>query len=447
MISRFIEPFVRPRPSAAWLTGSVLIACGLAQVAAAQFARPLNAQEARSIGLNWAWFTQVQVDPSRNQVVSAGLVGDRLTVLTGAGVVQELDALTGRALWIAPIGNPEHPSFGPAGNERHVAVINGSTLYVLDRSDGRPVKIRPVGGAPGAAPAIAPEHVFVPLMTGRIEAYPLAEKVLTPWYYQSYGRVAVPPLVTPDSFVWATDAGRLYVGRLEDLGVRYRLETGSDFAAPPAYHRPFVYAANVSGEVFAMHELTGARRWKYATGFPVMRAPAAVEDRVFVTSEEPALHCVDGDTGTSLWEAADIRQFAALSKERVYGVDELGQLVALDAATGTRVARLATDLATHALVNDQTDRIYLISQDGEVQCLHELGSPKPLYHKQAPTEADQPTEEPSPETAESTASEGTAPAEPGAEPEASPFEEAPADGEKPAADTPFGAEDENPFDF
>ena len=447
MLSYFVETNWRRRTTAVVFAACTILIYGSLSPNA-HAARRLSAQDdARRMGLKRAWFAQVRLDPSRNHVESAVLVGDRLSVLTSAGLLHELNALTGETVWIAPVGNPDHPSLGPAGNEQYVALLNGSKLYVLDRTDGRPVKIRPVGGAPGAAPAVSRQHVFVPLLTGRIEGYPLEGKILTPWYYQSFGRAIVAPLATADSFVWATDAGRLYVGRLEDLGVRYRLETGSEIAAPPVSRQPFVYAATVSGEVFAMHELTGARRWKYATGFPVMRAPAAVEDRVFVTSEEPALHCIDATKGTALWEAPNITQFAALSRERVYGVDELGRLVALDAATGALLGRMATDVATNTLVNDKTDRIYLVSEDGLVQCLHELDADEPLDHKPAPTEAEQPAEAAATEPAETTQPQAATPTEPEAKQEPSPFEEETDEAEMPAKESPFGVEEENPFDF
>jgi outer membrane protein assembly factor BamB len=379
------------------------------------------------------------------------LEGDQLTVLTSAGVVQEIDAQTGETVWTAAIGNENYPSLGPTCSEQYVALVNGSTLYVLDRKDGRPVLIRQVGGAPGAAPALATKYVYVPLIRGRVEGYPLdAKNKLTPWYYQSQGRTMVAPLATPQSVVWTTESGYLYVGRSDDPKVRFRLETGSEILASPAYLKPFVYVAAASGELFAMNEMTGARRWKYATGFPVTRAAAPVGTRVFVTSEEPALHCIDAATGNMLWEAPRVAQFSAASKERVYGVDDFGALVVLDGAKGTLLGRLVTDHAINTLVNDQTDRIYLVSDDGVIECLHELGATEPLQHNPKPAE------EKSPEAGEKQVPATTAP--PAAPPkapvdsseEATPFEdqpnkpEAPADKEpeKPAGD--FGVED-NPF--
>lgn len=388
MSSRTVKSFLFCSTSSAVIVAALSVTMGLkfgARCSAAFGDRHLiSEQHARQLGLQRAWTGQVRVNPARNHVERAVLEGDRLTVLTTAGVVQEFNALTGETLWVAPIGNPDHPSLGPAASDKHVAIVNGSTLFVLDRNDGKPVVVRPVGGAPGAAPALGANYVFVPIATGRIEGYPLGEQKLTPWYYQSYGRAMVKPLATPESFVWTTDSGHMYVGSSDELGVRFRLETGSEIVAPPAYGAPSVVAATSRGEVFAMHEMTGQRLWKYAAGFPVTRAPAVVGNRVFVTSEEPMLHCIDAKTGDGLWETPHVSQFAAANDERVYGVDDLGALVVLDAATGALLGRLPTATEMNALVNDQTDRVYLVSNDGVVQCFHEIGAEKPTYHQPKP---------------------------------------------------------------
>ncbi len=403
----------------------------------AVFAAPrlVTEDQARHLGLERAWNAQVRVDAARNEVERAILEGDRLTVLTTAGVVQEIDALTGKTVWTAQIGNPDYPSLGPAASDKYVAVVNGSTLYVLDRADGKPLMIRRVGGAPGAAPAVGKSYVFVPLALGRIEAYPIGEQKLTPWYYQSFGRSLVRPITTPESFVWTTDSGYLYVGSAgEKPGVRFRLETNSDIMAAPSYGAPYVYVATADGEVFAMHERTGQQKWKYATGYPVTRSPAVVGEKVYVTSNEPTLHCVDAKTGEQLWEASHVAQFAAASDKRVYGVDELGALLVIDATNGKILGRIPTDPSTNALVNDQTDWIYLVSQDGVVQCLHEIGEAQPMRHQPKPEAAPSPADAKPAAATDTTAAEADGAiedTEPAAEmaddedPEAMPAEEDP----------------------
>jgi outer membrane protein assembly factor BamB len=424
--------------------------CGVIIVAGeARSAHRLIGQEvANRLGLTRAWFTQIRLDGARNHIERAILTGDRLTLLTTAGVVQEMDALTGRTYWIAPIGNQNYPSLGPAASDKYVAVVNGSTLYVLDRADGRPIMIRPVGSAPGAAPAISQEYVFVPLVTGRIEGYSLRDpKAFQPWYYQSFGRAMVSPLTTPDSVVWTTDAGYLYVGGSNLVGMRYRLEIGSDIVAHPTAHPPYIYVGAVNGDLFALNETSGKQLWKYSTGFPIIRAPAGVGDRVFVTSDEPAMHCINAATGARLWAAPHIVQFSAASKDRVYGVNDLGAFVVLDGKTGAGLASMATDYPIKSLVNHETDRVYLISDDGMVECLHEVGLPQPIYHNPKPEPAAK-DKKAAPAAGKAAAPAAAKPQDSSAEmpatKEAEPAEK-PAAGEKaPEKKNEFGT-DENPF--
>jgi outer membrane protein assembly factor BamB len=442
---------------------SLLATCTMADTISA--GRLISRDDLRHLGLERAWFAQVRLDRARNQVERAVLANDRLIVLTTAGVVQELNAQTGETLWIASVGNSLYPNLGPAVGEQHVALVNGSTLYVLDRTDGRPVKVRRIGGAPGAAPALTTGHVLVPLLNGRVVGFPLDRDVVTPWYYQSFGRAGVPPTATASSVVWATDSGHVYISGAKNLNVRSRLETGSEIVAPAAQatvkigdqNVNLVFVAAVSGEVFAAEEATGRKRWKNATGYTITRAPAAVGDSVYVTSDEPALHSIDAATGLSKWEAPNVAQFAAASRNRVYGVDELGGLVVLDAKTGAPVGRIPTNGSTSALVNDQTDRLYLVSNDGQVQCLREIGAKEPLYHRPAATESEAPAEPgametAAPGTAEDAETEGALPDDTedpfggAADAEGMEAEVEPADEAQPMDDAgDFGVDDGDPF--
>jgi hypothetical protein len=170
-----------------------------------------------------------------------------------------------------------------------------------------------------------------------------------------------------------------------------------------------------------------------------------IGEKVFVTSDEPMLHCIDAKSGAELWEAPHVKQFAAAGAKRVYGVDELGALVVLDAANGTLLGRMPTDSTTHALVNDQTDRVYLVSKAGVVQCFREIGSKAPVYHR-PPVKPAAPTTEGDPAAAEA-GTEPAAPSQPAAE--AAAAEEPAEEAEAPAEEADMPAEDagmeEDPF--
>lgn len=464
---RFSAASRRPKIWIILLSASTAVLLATSTSRAQVGGRLISTQAARQQGLERAWFSRVELDTSRNHLVRWILDHDQLLFVTSAGVLQAMDAHTGRTLWVTAIGDPDFPSLGPAANQDYVALVNGSTLYVLDRESGRPLMERRLGGAPGAGPALTSQYAFVPLVTGRVEAYPIGDEKNAPWFYQSFGRTLVAPMATPRSVVWTSDAGNFYLARSNPPAVRYRLETASEFLAPPAYRDQMVYAISMLGELYAVDERTGSRRWKYATGYTTDRAPAVVGDRVYVTSEQPALHCVDAVKGYGLWETEGVAQFAAASDKYVYGIGPFGTIYVLDLATGVPVGRIDTGGTCRALVNQETDRLYLITDDGIVQCLHEVGRSEPLYHA-TPAATEKPAA--APEKPESSESRSTAevPPQPPAPPERGgatgsdqptldfgtatpgadqgsqqPAAEKP---EKPADENPFGVE-ENPFDF
>jgi hypothetical protein len=252
------------------------------------------------------------------------------------------------------------------------------------------------------------------------------------------------PRVTDASIVWTTDVGHVYVGNAIVPGASFRVETGSEIVASPAYRVPVIYIATVSGELIAIHEATGAEQWRFAAEFPILRTPAAIGGRVYVASLKPALYAVDAASGAALWSAAKITQFAAVSNNHAYAVDSLGALVMLDLASGQILDRMPTDGSLTPLVNDQTDRLYLVSKDGKIQCLHEIGAKTPLYHNPPPQA--QPTDATRPRPAAPTP---VAPPQPATPPQGdNPFDlpTAPATPSTPATPaTPGTPADDNPF--
>jgi outer membrane protein assembly factor BamB len=467
-MTRFASRWTRRPWVAGVLTAALLFACGgecRAQLTSGLVPRHL----ALNNGLERAWFARAEIDPSRTGDLKCILDGDTLFLLTTAGLVQAMDANTGQTLWVTHVGKPDYPNLGPAANARYVAAMNGSTLYLLDRASGGIKSARDIDvGAPGGGPALGEHHVFTPLMNGRIEAYSLDGPKNLPWFYQSYGRLRSSPRVTNESVVWGTDKGYLYVARLDPLAIHFRVEASGEFEAAPAFKSPLIFGVTVDGDCFAVDEQTGRLRWKYTTGFPVERGPAVVDDRLYLSSIEPSLHAVNVKTGLIDWEAPGITQFAAASKSHVYGIDRFGTIHVLDRTSGAPLGEIPTGGTVRALVNDQTDRLFLVSDTGLIQCLHEVGAKQPTYYVDKPATAEStppPAEsedyrgdgQPSATETEAPATEDPFTAEPAAETTEDPFG-TPVEGEAespfgpppeetapaPAADS--GANDDNPFE-
>ena len=341
----------------------------------------VNHSAAARIGLERAWFAQIPLDPARSRVGTWYLYHDRLYGVTDSGIVTALDSETGAQVWSKQVGKAGFPAFGPGANDKYLGLVSGVRLYLLDRHDGTVVWVRELGGAPSSGPALSSEFAFVALVTGRIEGYAIDDPKTQPWYYQSSGRTYLRPTVTGRVVSWPTSAGFLYVGRADDPGVLFRLETSDDIVTSPAAQSPYLYIASLDGYLYCVHEFTGRERWRFSTGYSISSSPAIVAERAFVASFQPALHAVDVATGKELWTAAGASHFAAMGKDRVYASDRYGNLLALDGKTGQQQGALPASEGTSTLVNDQSDRIFLVNDRGLVQCLHEIGADQPTIYR------------------------------------------------------------------
>lgn len=412
-------------------------------------------------GLARPWFAQIGSPRVTGLLEHVNYDEGLLLVQSRGGVLTAIDAETGRRLWSTQVGARFRSTTEPAANENYVVVLNGSTLFVVNRDDGAIVWQRMIGGAPGAGPAVSKTHIFVPLVSGKIEGYDLEKGARqTPWNYQSTGRVLTPPMTTDLSVSWTTERGYLYAADPGCRGIRYRLETRDEIQSRPGAWAPALFAGSTDGYVYALEETEGTILWKFPVGEAVYDAPVAIENQVYVVTEFGGMYCLDAGDGRPLWHVPGIRQFVAKSPTRVYVHDTVGNLSILDAASGGRLSTMPVPGNARLLVNAKSDRIFLVDSGCVIQCLHETGLASPVMYtpppvkkeeiklKQRPPKPAEPAaDEVAPEAAPDMPADGTPPMPD--QPDADPFGDAP---EEPA-ENPFGdapnepsGEAENPFD-
>jgi hypothetical protein len=399
---------------------------------------------AQRYGLTRMWVTQAQVDPGQGILQAVVLCDGVLYAQSNRATLEAIDAETGQKLWSKMIGRSGHPSLPPTASRDLVATINGSTLYVMNRYNGDILYQTVIDGAPGGGPALSNERAYVPIVSGLILAYrlePLADAAkelgkidplasdmsedekkeaakkaeeerrenirirqdyVPPLACSSTGRVLVPPVVTSqnrdEEFVtWGTDRGYLYVGRIDRRGgdaftATHRLNTNGIFSNPPAYlprdpkvlgDSGVIFAGSSDGYVYAMRERSGELQWKFAASDPIIDSPVVIEDRVYATTELGGMFCLNAKTGKQIWWAPEVLHFVAAGKHRVYAADKLGRLRILDARNGATLDSLPTSAMPIKVINGQTDRIYLATEGGVIQCLREVEQVNPVAYNES----------------------------------------------------------------
>jgi outer membrane protein assembly factor BamB len=357
-------------------------------------------------------------------------------VASDSGVVQAIDGETGRTRWSTQIGNPRYPTDAPGANDDFVAIVNGASLYLLDQATGSIVWRRQTGGAPGAGPAVSDDMVFVPMIGGIVEGYSIDNNRKPPWVFQSRGRAVVQPTVVGAGVAWPTDKGDVYVANANNGGIQYRLETGRPIVARVTPLPPNrVVVVSTDGYVYCIRELGGSMQWRFSTGEPIVQPALAVDDALFVVTDDENLFRLSADSGMEQWWTPGVREVLSASKDRLYCQGNTGRLVIFDIKTGGRLGSLATEQLDIRMVNHTTDRIFLGSSTGVIQCLREVEAEWPTIRSGGLEEL--PDEKKATDKAAAPAMDDEPEAAPADD---DPFGAEPADGAPKADDDPFGGD-------
>lgn len=396
------------RPSLALVACLALPAQVLAQGLASEV---VSAPLVQRYGMKRAWVTRAEVDPSRGRIAEVVLHGDVLYVQTNQAAIQAIHAETGRTLWVRHVGKPGYPAMAPAAHDEFVASCVGSTLYLLRSSDGSLVWERILENGPSAGLAMGADRVYVPLVNHAVVAYSLraareqqrrpengeqdypTSRYDPPLAFRAGAMSYSPPLLQGNLIAWGTADGYVYAAAADTMQPRFRFETRGPVNAPLAAWRDRILAASRDGYLYCMNNLRGTSRWQFSAGTPIEHQPVVIGDTVYVIPESGHMYALDARKGQLLWQTAQVAQFLAASEHRVYVFDLAGRIACLDNLTGNRVFSMPTGRMSLVLTNTQTDRIYVGSRTGILQCLREQARTQPLRHRPLPAptgEAGQP---------------------------------------------------------
>jgi outer membrane protein assembly factor BamB len=393
-------------------------------------------------GLTRSWFTQVQIDRSLGRITDVVIDDGTLFALTDQAMLTAIDASTGSALWSQPVGKRGSPCVTPAANSRMVTVVNGTEVYVFNRFNGSLLWQTKLEFAPSAGPALSEQRVYVPLANGKLVSYwlkqlkdPTAElgkvaakpataeeqaardqerresirldqSAIPPlMYLSSAARTRIPPIITRQTpeqeyVAWVDDLGHLLVGRVNRLDHKkfellYRLQTDKPISAQPTYlpsdsrlsnEYGTILAASEDGFVHAISEKDGKHLWRFPTGSPIVHPAVVLSHVVLVPNQEGGMYCLNAaKKGEQIWWTPNVTNFLAASKDRLYTTDKLGQIVTLDLRTGAPLDTIpATEMLPIKPINAETDRMYLATKTGLIECLHEKDLTEPIVHYSRP---------------------------------------------------------------
>ena len=306
-----------------------------------------------------------------------------LYVTTNTGFVQSIDADTGLTHWKNSVGSSTHPTIGLGASHDHVAVVNGSTLYCLNAENGKQIWSRRCRAAVGASPVVGKNLIFVPLVNGRLEAFPI-EDGLGSESFVSVGNANTRPTITDDSIAWATTKGQFTVASNREVSSpHYRLKSGSSFRAPATANNGILFIGATDGFAYAIDEVRGSLLWEFSTGQTIRHSMIPLGEYVYIITEEQKMYKLLAKTGTIApgWSmpVENIKSYVGASQNKIYLVNHADQIVALSQNTGDLLGTLKSDATALIMPNLLSDRLYVGNRFGQIQCLREISSTTPVF--------------------------------------------------------------------
>lgn len=179
-----------------------------------------------------------------------------LYAATLGGQVVALDVVRGTRRWSASVEGAVYGGVTVADD--WLLVPAGSSLGVLNRANGALVRAIPLGGRLDTAPAYADDVAYVTCDDGSVSAF-----------------------------------------HLRPCEERWRTTADGPFDAAPLIAGGVVYAASISGTVYALDAATGAVKWQtHVTPRGVATAPALSPDGLlFVAADDGFVHVIAATSG------------------------------------------------------------------------------------------------------------------------------------------------------
>jgi outer membrane protein assembly factor BamB len=373
------------------------------------------------MGLRQRWTTVVPVDGTRDRVDYAQVFGTQVLIQNTSGLVTALDGETGRRQWTITLGQPYRSQHLPAAANKHTfCILSGLTVYGIDRQTGLVAWSMRSPGIPSAPIGMDETRFYLATTDGEVYAYVLplsarafteqfggqekgtgdyqsADPVTNPaslrtpfklWDFQTNYQVVQAPVPLSTHVVFANRAGVLYSFQRDVNQLADRFYSQAPITAPISHVGDDIYVASQDYSVYNF-EVTGGQlgqRWQTTIHSRILEKPIVVGPEVYVVGLDQGMFCLDRGDGSIRWRQTDAAQFLAASKRLVFAADRYGNTLCLDRAKGRVLHSWNSRGWGHRVVNEETDRLYLVNHDGLVICLHDLDREyaQPYFHNARP---------------------------------------------------------------
>jgi outer membrane protein assembly factor BamB len=317
------------------------------------------------------------------EIISETAESVYLVAINRNGLISCIDAETGSIYWQNQLPRYDLNVLGPGVSDDYVAAVNGNHLVVYGLEQGNLVSTQRLQFVSTGELLVWKDRVLVPSAGGRVVSYSAVDPTFTPKVVRIglENRKTLVPSNDPLFFGWVTDH-RLIIAKHDEVP---RLWTAVDAetvipGSPVAVDNGFVMASEFGSLIKANLTSNNSVSWRRKFGIPTNNSPVVGPKHVALVSQNGLLLAADLETGQDVWRRpiSGIAKVLNITEDYLYAVDQAGKLAVISMESGVLLGRIAIG-RFQGITNNINDRILLVSELGELVCLREISSARPVY--------------------------------------------------------------------
>jgi len=377
---------------------------------------------ADAVGLAREWIIQLPGVAGGTQL-SQVVVGDGLTVAqTTDGMAHAIASAPfagtaiepaaprpGSLLWSLRAGDAAGPALRAGIGRDAVALPHFGGVTMVERATGQFRWQESFGDLPSAGAAVIGDWVYVTTDVGKIHRFaarPLRQPAQDDAAAQAApgkgkkpakkkrkrtenlepvaleqggdGRVDFAPTPLAEGLLWCTTDGLLVTLQPTELDwQRLDFDLVNPPSGPPVTRDRSVFAATTAGDL-ARIDLPKSLKaldlaWHTVLPGPAVTGPFLAGDTLVVSLGDLGLAAYAAETGAELWRSCLTGTILSVGGSRIWLIDDVGRLSAVDLADGSPRESLCLGPFKLQIVNTVSDRLILASPNGTLVCLAPRG--------------------------------------------------------------------------
>ncbi|MFK7817556.1 MAG: PQQ-binding-like beta-propeller repeat protein [Planctomycetaceae bacterium] len=376
------------------------------------------------IGLERAWIGQARVDPHRDRLTHLTVDERYVYAQSSNGSMTAFDAENGERAWVVQLGPPNRTTFGAVSNADLVLVVTGMTVYGVEKSSGHILWTAKMPASASTSAYLDDEFFYIGTSDGSVYAFnmkvvaytsrtgrlpgsfdpstkeitspigPVAARNLYMWRYRTGRALKLPPVLASESILFGDSFGQIYgvtSGTPEELGGKliFEFQAGDGQTNGMLSKGSIAYVSTGDGRIVAVDSGKGKVLWRYGLGHKIVGEPLMVDDKIYLTAETEGIIALDSKLGQQVmtpngpWRIRGGIDFVGITKDRVFAVDRVGNLVAVDRETAGPRGSIPLVPYKIRIMNDLNDRLYLASHRGQILCMRPINAEKPTFYRNA----------------------------------------------------------------